>query len=110
LVTDAIKSTRGNKENHKTKGNVEISTDIHVENPLKVAENECDMWGGRYVINIAVHDWVSYWVLRTERVEAVKKAFQKFHVFWYSHCVAGLVARNLSMERSAFERQGVEEE
>jgi len=47
LVTDAIKSTHGNKKNCQTKRNVEISTDIHVENPLEVAENECDVWGGR---------------------------------------------------------------
>jgi len=43
LVTDAIKSAHGNKENRQNKRNVEISTDIGVENTLKVAENECDV-------------------------------------------------------------------
>jgi hypothetical protein len=60
LVIDAIKSTQGNKENRKNKRNVELSTDILVKNPLKEAEKECDVSGGRYVINIAVHERVLY--------------------------------------------------
>jgi hypothetical protein len=42
LVTDAIKSTQGNKQNRKNERNVELSTDIHVKNTLEVAEKECD--------------------------------------------------------------------
>jgi hypothetical protein len=38
LVTDVIKSAHGNDENRKNKRILEISTDSHVQNPLKVAE------------------------------------------------------------------------
>jgi hypothetical protein len=37
LVTDAIKSTHGKSKNKRI---LEIATDIHVDNPLKVAEND----------------------------------------------------------------------
>jgi hypothetical protein len=36
-----MKSTHGNKQNRKNKMTVEISTDIHLENRLKLGEKEC---------------------------------------------------------------------